>query len=479
MAKILIVDDDIMLCNALSQAVEGMGYETAMAHSLAQGIAQVLNEEFDVVILDVRLPDGNGQEAVPRFREGIGSPEVIILTGIGDPDGAELAIRSGAWDYITKPPSLNKIRLPVQRAVEFHRRHVPQLPILSLKRSGIVGESQAIKACLEQVSLAAVSDSNVLISGATGTGKELFARAVHHNSLRASGPFVVVDCAALPGNLIESMLFGHEKGAFTGAENRYAGLVRRAHGGTLFLDEVGELNPPAQKIFLRVLQEHTFLPVGGTREESSDFRLVAATNRDLDQMVKAGEFRQDLLYRLRTITIPLPTLIERGGDIELLCRHFVGRYCNKAGIALKRLSSEFLEALELYHWPGNVRELIHSLESSLAVAGEDPILFQCHLPTNIRVNLARSSLTDRKVSKPSQRTPQTEDTFPRFKDYRAEKLAEVEFRYLQDVMAMSRGNVGQACILAGLSKARLYALLKAHGLTLAKGADRMKSSWQQ
>jgi DNA-binding NtrC family response regulator len=452
----------------------------------------------DVVILDIRLPDGNGLDALPRIRESEHSPEVIILSGSSDPDGAELAIRSGAWSYITKPPTLNKIQLPVQRAVEYHEKKKSQKPPVLLRRESIVGESRAMQQCLELVAQAAATEANALISGETGAGKEVFARAIHDNSNRAERPFVVVDCAALPENLVESMLFGHERGAFTGADRTATGLVRQAHGGTLFLDEVGELPLTIQKAFLRVLQTRRFRPVGGAKEVESDFRLVTATNRNLEEMVHRWTFRQDLLFRLRTIAIDLPPLRDRPSDIKPLTYHFIDHLCQKKSLPRKGFSNEFLEALHGHHWPGNVRELIHALEHALAAATDDPLLQPRHLPVDIRARLARNLLEDqdslgeqddhpaepRDVPLASDEPPPGTEPkpahppddgrcshslpengpLPPLKEHRAQVLAQIERDYLERLMAQTGWDIPAACETAGLSRQRLYALLKEHGL---------------
>ena len=462
MSRVLIVDDDPLLCDALAAAVQQMGYAADTAGTLKEGLVKARTGDYDVVVLDVRMPDGSGLDSLSRFQECPSTPEVIILTGAGDPDGAELAIRSGAWSYIAKPPTLNKIRLPIQRAMEHHRGKQKVLP-LGLKRSGIIGDSRAVQACLDLVAQAAATEASVLITGGTGTGKELFARAIHDNSARADGPFVVVDCAALPEKLVESELFGYERGAFTGADRRFEGLVRQAHQGTLFLDEIGELPVAVQKAFLRVLQDGCYRPVGGIKEVCSDFRLVVATNRDLETLAAAGDFRQDLLFRIRTMTINLPRLKDRAGDIPLLCRHFVARQCRLQGLPAKRVSPDYLEALEGYDWPGNVRELIHAVERSLAAALNDAVLVPAHLPTNIRVSLARSSLP-----LPGAREGSAErgpgGPFPSLRQIRLQAVAEVEARYLRELLAASGGDIPQACALSGLSRPRLYALLKKYGL---------------
>jgi two-component system NtrC family response regulator len=279
-----------------------------------------------VIFLDVRLPDGNGLENLTTFREQPSTPEVIIMTGVGDPDGAELAVKGGAWDYIQKPFSKQEIVLLLHRALDYREKSAQKIPVI-LKREHIIGSSSRLQAHLDLLAQAANTDTNVLISGESGTGKELFARAIHQNSVRAGKKFVVVDCTALPENLVESVLFGHKKGAFTGADRTENGLFKYADGGTLFLDEVGELPLSIQKKFLRVLQEHRFRLVGSQQEISSDFRVVAATNRDLEQMVETGDFRQDLLYRLRAFTIELSPLRERFSDTRELTIHHISRIC--------------------------------------------------------------------------------------------------------------------------------------------------------
>jgi len=462
MPRVLIVDDDSLLCDALAVAVRQMGFEADTAGTLQEGLKKARTGDFDVVVLDVRMPDGSGLDSLPRFQECPSGPEVIILTGLGDPDGAELAIRCGAWSYIAKPPTLSTIRLPIQRAVDHHRGKRKILP-LGLKRSGIIGESRAMHACLDLVAQAAATEAAVLITGQTGTGKELFARAIHDNSSRAEEPFVVVDCAALPEKLVESELFGYERGAFTGADRRFEGMVRQAHRGTLFLDEIGELPLAVQKAFLRVLQDGRYRPVGGVKEVRSDFRLLVATNRDLEAMSASGEFRQDLFFRIQTMTINLPRLKGRDGDIALLCRHFVARQCHLLGLPARRASTDYLEALEAYGWPGNVRELIHAVEHSLATAMNDPVLVAAHLPTNIRVSLARSSVPER--ARPAGAAAPGGGSVPPLRQVRLEAVAEVESRYLRELMAACGGDVPKACRLSGLSRARLYALLKARGLS--------------
>ena len=305
MARMLVIDDDKLTCDALVELVRTIGHTADFALTGAEGKRMAQATEYDVIFLDVRLPDTNGLVILPDLRQGTPPPEVIMLTGLGDPDGAELAIRNGAWDYLQKPLSPKKILLPLQRVLKYRDSLMEcSAPPLLLSRADIIGHSPALERALEHLASAARGDGSVLIHGETGTGKELFAKALHRNSRRKSGPFVVVDCASIPATLLESTLFGHVKGAFTGADRASDGLVLGANNGTLFLDEIGELPLELQKKLLRVLQERRYRPVGGSIEVESDFRLVAATNRNLEQMVEDGDFRRDLLLSLIHISEP-------------------------------------------------------------------------------------------------------------------------------------------------------------------------------
>ena len=468
MAKILIIDDDKAICDALGNVMQRMGHDTEYALTLEQGLRKVSAGEFDIVFLDVRLPDGNGLNALPEIRESSSAPEVIIITGEGDPDGAELAIKSGAWDYLEKPPSLDGMTLPLIRAIQYREEKKARKPQVALQRNGIIGVAPQISACLDIVAKAAGSDAPVLVTGETGTGKECFSEAIHRNSPRHGKNFVVVDCASLTESLVESTLFGHKKGAFTGADRQQTGLIAQADGGTLFLDEVGELPLSVQKTFLRVLQEHRFRPVGGKHEVRSDFRLIAATNRDLNQLVATGRFRQDLLFRLLSITIDLPPLRKRGDDIWELALHFMNKFSNRDRKGTKGFSPEFMASLEAYRWPGNVRELANAMENILAEAGDSPILFPKHLPVHIRVTLARASVGKRGQAgsaEPEGKEVVSSPELGRWKAFRDAAIHEAEKGYLLKLMSFTRGKIKDACEISGLSRPRLYALLKKHGIS--------------
>ncbi|MBN2123378.1 MAG: sigma-54-dependent Fis family transcriptional regulator [Deltaproteobacteria bacterium] len=469
MANVLIIDDDLGMCGMLSEMVSQIGHDVRWVPTLREGLREAGARAYDVVLLDVQLPDGNGLVAIPGIRETPSSPEVIIITGAGDPDGAELAVRNGAWDYLEKPLSPKKILLPLSRVLQYRDElSRVQKPAVALKLDGIVGTGPRMQACFDVLAQAANSGANVLITGETGTGKELFARAIHLNSPRAGGNFVVVDCAALPETLVESSLFGYERGAFTGADRAREGLILQADGGTLFLDEIGELPLPVQRAFLRVLQERRFRPVGGKREIPSDFRLIAATNRNLEDMARAGRFRQDLLYRLRATTLELPPLKERHGDIRDLVLHYTSRICERYGMETKGFSPEFLESLMAYNWPGNVRELVNTLEGVISEAREEPTLFPKHLPDTIRVQLARAAVSEnRRVSEDSrgQRSAPATGTPPTYREIRESAIEQAEKKYLQELVSFTRGSIKEACRVSGLGRTRLYTLLKKHGIS--------------
>ncbi len=462
MAKILIIDDDATICDMLSCAIKSTGHASIWRHTLSGGLRALEEGDFDVVLLDVGLPDGNGMDAIPQIQKIECHPEIIIITASGDKNGAELAIRSGAWDYIEKPVSVHGMILPVMRALQYREERKgndKRTAVRQLKLDGMVGGSARMKNSFDQVAQVANNEVNVLITGETGTGKELIASAIHRNSMRAGKPFVVLDCSVLPETLVESILFGHDKGAFTGAEKHRTGLVKQADGGTLFLDEVGELPLSVQKSFLRVLQERRFRPVGSDVEVTSDFRLIAATNRDLKKMAQEKTFRADLLFRLTSFVIELPPLRERTDDISELARHHISDVCKRHRIGLKGFAPEFMNALAVYDWPGNVRELFHALERALAAAFYEPTLFPQHLPPDIRIHLARRSLenagsTDLKGTTGTALSKR----LPSFKEYRDQ----MDRIYFHELASLTGGSIQESCQISGLSRSRLYDLLKLH-----------------
>jgi len=467
MADILIIDDDQLICTTLSNVVRDRGHTPSCAFTRKEGLEIAAARSFDVVFLDVRLPNGSGLDIVKGIRETPSCPEVIIITGFSDVDGAELAITHGAWDYLEKSASIDEIILPLERALQYRTERQSKARPTALKLEGIVGSSPQMRTCIELLAQAAASDANVLVTGETGTGKELFSWAIHHNSPRAGKNFVVVDCASLPETIVESVLFGHERGAFTGADKSKIGLITQADGGTLFLDEVGELPPSIQGSFLRVLQERRFRPVGSVKEITSNFRLIAASNRNLDEMVREGSFRKDLLFRLRTFTIALPPLREHPEDIKELASSYLTTLSMRYGKGMKGFSPEFLDTLLDYDWPGNVRELINALERAIAAAGESPTLFPAYLPAEIRIKVKRGQVGEEGEGTEALHpaTPISGRPLPTLQEHREAEVAKAEQQYLEELMAHTEGNIREACEVSGLSRSRLYGLLKKHGIS--------------
>ena len=462
MPNVLIIDDDKDLCMLLRATCRSLGYEADFACTLEKGIEMASSDGFEVILLDVNLPDGSGLDAIPAFRFMSSCPEVIIMTGLADLRGAELAIKTGAWDYLQKPAHLSEIILTLRRALQYHEGCMQSRNTTTFDRGSFVAVSPLMHHCLGFAAQAAGSTASLLISGETGSGKEMIAWLVHANSSRRALPFVVVDCASLPESLVESTLFGHEKGAFTGAERSRPGLIKQADGGTLFLDEIGDLPLSIQKNFLRVLQEKRFRPVGGSHEVESDFRLIAATHRDLEEMVKQGEFREDLLFRIRTIHIEIPPLRSRREDYIQLMSQFMKQMHDLYGKGVRAFSPDLIEAVQSYSWPGNVRELRNAIESAYVTAGNSPTLYPNHLPPAIRIHLKKELL-----GPPPEASPEP-DWFlamPLGIDD-ARRLSEK--RYLELLSEYAQGKIKHATAVAGLSATQLYALYRKHGLAFGE-----------
>jgi len=465
--KILVIDDDEMFCDIMYRYLNKMGFAAHYEQSLTSGMEALGGLDFDIVLLDVDLPDGDGLTALPDIRRLSSQPEVIIITGAGDESGAEMALKNGAWDYIEKPPSFSKLSLSLKRVLQYRKEKREQRPALVLDREGIIGEGHEIRSVLKQVAKASHGDSNVLITGETGTGKEVFALVIHKNSPRFKRNMVIVDCASLPENLVGSVLFGHVKGAFTGATENHTGLMKQADGGTLFLDEIGELPLSIQKTLLRALQERRFRPVGGNKEVESNFRLISATNRNLEDLVKKGQFREDLLFRLQTIYIQLPTLKDRLEDIRELATYYISKICKRHQTEIKKFTPEFLEALLAYHWPGNIRELINTLEMALSQIHTERTLFAQHLPLHIRL---QSTTISRKKESVSLKAPQIDidsNRLPSLKEFKSKVIENAEINYMKELIMVSGNSVKEACRLSDISRARLYQLLQKYDLSIS------------
>lgn len=449
LASVMLVDDDAAFRLVMASELGRAGYEVATAETGEEAVRKVTTMEPEVVLLDLRLPGMSGLETLRGIRESSPASEVIMLTGHGSIDTAIEAIRIGAFDYVVKPCPLDELQIRIQRAME--RRALRRRANL-LERgltppdpgSSFIGESPEFRCLLHLIEQVAPSDSTVLITGETGSGKEMVAKLIHARSARRFRPFVVVECAALQEGLLQSELFGHERGAFTGADRAKPGLFEVAHGGTIFLDEIGEVSQATQVKLLRVLDTSTFRHVGGTSEVHVDARVLAATNRDLAAMVRQGLFREDLYYRLSTIAVEVPPLRDRGADVESLARHFVAVLNERFGCS-KEMSEAALRLLRSHRWPGNVRELLHVVESAMVVCEGSQIL-PGHLPVALRAPVAAPA-----PQQPAESTTLT-------------TLDELERKHIRLALQSTGGHRGQAARILGISERNLYRKLRDYQL---------------
>jgi len=376
--RILVVDDEESIREFLTILLEKEGYLVATAESVASGKRQIEDGSFDLVMCDLKLPDGSGLEVLEEARRRQVDWPFIIITAHTTPQHALEALRAGAAEYLSKPFNVDDLKIILSKLM--HRRRDVSGPF---EVPEFIGSCPAVQRILDLIPRVAATPSTVLITGESGTGKELLARAIHAHSPRAAGPFLSVNCAAIPEGLLESELFGHAKGSFTGAVRDHLGLFAQADGGVIFLDEVGELPPSTQVKLLRVLQERTVRPVGGQGEVPVDVRVLSATNRDLQVRVEQGVFREDLYYRLNVLHLHLPPLRHRIDDIPELARHFVNRTCARFKLAQKRLTPDALRVLQAHRWPGNVRELENVIERTVALEHEE-IISSGSLPEHLR-----------------------------------------------------------------------------------------------
>jgi len=393
--RILIVDDEASLRTALFRALDRKGYQviTSATAKEAETVSQ-MDKALDLAIVDLRLPDGDGIELMSKLRALHPNIQVIILTGFATIETAVDATRNGAFHFVTKPCNLDEIMTLVDRALSHSQlsrenQHLRTALGTKYQFENIIGQSDAIRGVLDMIERVAQTDSTVLIMGESGTGKELVAKALHFNSLRNQEPFIPINCGAIPAELLESELFGHVKGAFTGAVANRTGRFELADDGTLFLDEIGDMSPSLQVKLLRVLQERCFEPVGGTKTLSSNVRVIAATNVDLEEAVDEGRFREDLFYRLNVIPIRIPALRERKSDIPLLLHHFIATFNRSRGRQLAGISTDAMSLLVNYSWPGNIREL-ENLVERLSILKGSGVIDVMDLPEKYRRSAVES-----------------------------------------------------------------------------------------
>ena len=389
-AHILIIDDEVNIRNALMTMLEKKGYRVCGAGTGEEALRQLDEARMDLVITDLRMPGISGMEFLRQLKNKWLDTEVVVMTAFGSIDTAVEAMRLGAYDYLTKPIDRERFVVIVEKALERHTLAYENKQLRNrletrTRFDHMVGESEAMQSIYTLVEMVADSDETVLLTGESGTGKELVARAIHHKSPRADGPFITLNCGALPENLFESELFGYEKGAFTGAMSTKVGRFELADGGTLLLDEVGELSLKSQVDFLRVLETKEFRRLGGTKLIKVDTRIIAATNRNLDEAVKQGDFREDLYYRLNVVPIRLPPLRDRVDDVPLLVDRYLRESCTQHHRGPKEVSREAMRLLRLYGWPGNVRQLRNLMER-LVVTVKDTTIQPSHLPEEIQAS---------------------------------------------------------------------------------------------
>ncbi len=457
MSRILVVDDESLMREFISESLQAQGYEVECAENGARAIELMAGEAYDVVLTDYKMPKITGMDVLRKAREKMPDAKVVIMTAYGTVENAVEAMKLGAFDYITKPFSVDEVIILVRRAIEFKSLQVEnrRLHTELEDRYGyrnMVGASPSMRGIIDLIATVSQSRSTVLITGKSGTGKELVARAIHYQSPRKNGPFVKINCAALPSELMESELFGHEKGAFTGAIRRYKGRFERADGGTLLLDEISEMSPQLQAKLLRVLQEREFEPVGSSETIQVDVRIIATTNRDLGKEIEAGTFREDLFYRLNVINVQLPPLRERIDDIPVLAGHFLQKFNQENGKAIEGISDEVLDVWRRYDWPGNVRELENIVERAVVMC-KGKVLDVSGIPAVQSWNEAMAAGRDDVSGTPA----------PKAGVHVGDTLADMERELILSTLASQDGNRTNAARVLGISVRTLRNKLALYG----------------
>ena len=436
-ASILVVDDVLDTLDVLQRNLSSAGYRVYTARCVVEAIELLEKTPVDLVVTDLKMPKIGGLELVRHVRENLKDTEVIVITGYATIGGAVEAVKSGAEEYLTKPFTNVELSAAVERALsklEMRRAMVSETEVPVSPKFNIIGHSPVMRRIFSAIEKASAATATVLISGESGTGKELVARAIHYHSVRASAPFVPINCGAIPGELVESELFGHVKGAFTGAMESRAGFFQTADGGSIFLDEISEMSSSTQVKLLRVLEDKEIRMVGSSRTNKVDVRILTATNKDILSMVKKGVFREDLYFRLSVITITVPPLRERGNDILLLARHFLSKFAAEAGVSAPEFSERAVNVLKNYAWPGNVREL-ENLIQRLIVMKEGSLIDVPDLPGHMRFSIDRGTGLNR-------------------------TLAQVEREHISNVLASTGGNKTQTAKILGIDRKTLREKLK-------------------
>ncbi|HUA39707.1 MAG TPA: sigma-54 dependent transcriptional regulator [Candidatus Sulfopaludibacter sp.] len=458
--KILVLEDDTVVRDNLETYLRRRRYDVTSVATVAATRETAARDNFDLIFLDVRLPDGDGTELLKQFQTRPQRPLVVMMTGFGTVESAVECMKNGAFDYLIKPFSNEQIEITLRKAGEFTRL-VNVNRFLSQETGDaeqfLLGNSPAIENLRQLIRKVARTQATVLIQGESGTGKELVARALYRESARATAPFIKLNCAAIPENLIESEFFGHEKGAFTGALNKREGRFELAHGGTILLDEISEISPNVQAKLLRVLQERELERVGGNRTLKVDVRVIATTNRNLEQSVEKKEFRQDLFFRLNVVPISVPPLREHRQDVQLLADEFTRRFSRRHGVRFKGFTDAAIRILENHSWPGNVRELQNVVERAVILCGDNGIIEVEHLgllPSNQPAQIASPVATAR---------ADRSDAFP--------TLAELEKRHIFAALEHCQGNRTHAAKLLDVSIRTLRNKLHEYNGTVPKAAD--------
>ncbi len=462
--RILAVDDEQVVCESIRRVLTPEGYQVTTTTSAREGLELVRRETFDLLLLDIKMPQVGGIEFLREVRSVSPETEVVIVTGYATIETAVEAIKLGAFDYLEKPVSPPQLIVAAARALE--RKQLIDLTrrlrseLETRHRIGnVICSSPKMRQVMQLVAKVAPASSTVLISGETGTGKDVIARAIHYNSPRRDMPFVVADCASLTESLLESELFGHVRGAFTGAVRDRKGLAETARGGTLFLDEIATISPQVQGALLRLIQEHEIRPVGSDKTVSVDVRVIAASNRDLQELVREGSFREDLFYRLSVFTIKLPPLRERREEIPLLAHHFVERLSNELGKSIEYITPQAMAVLEAHDWPGNVRELENVMERAVLLAEKGVIG-----PEAIPLEGDDGERWDY--------VPDDAHSLAEYKrELRAEAVERLERLFLIKALRAAAWNVSEAARHTGMARPNFHALMRKHGITRGDGGE--------